>query len=41
VRRTVSQAIVAFLAAEYSERDGVSHRLIEACFGIMVAPGRT
>jgi len=34
VRLTVGQAIVAFLAAQYTERDGASHRLIEGCFGI-------
>jgi 3D-(3,5/4)-trihydroxycyclohexane-1,2-dione acylhydrolase (decyclizing) len=34
MRLTVGQAIVAFLAAQYSERDGVEHRLIEGCFGI-------
>ncbi len=30
----MGQAVVRFLAAQYSERDGVSHRLIEGCFGI-------
>ncbi len=34
VRLTVGQAIVRFLAAQRSERDGTSHRLIEGCFGI-------
>jgi 3D-(3,5/4)-trihydroxycyclohexane-1,2-dione acylhydrolase (decyclizing) len=34
MRLTVGQAIVRFLAAQHSERDGVSHRLIEGCFGI-------
>ena len=34
MRLTVGQAIVAFLAAQHSERDGVEHRLIEGCFGI-------
>jgi len=34
VRLTVGQAAVRFLAAQYSSRDGVSHRLIEGCFGI-------
>ena len=34
VRLTVSQAVVRFLAQQYSERDGVEHRLIEGCFGI-------
>ena len=34
MRLTVGQAIVRFLAAQHGERDGVSHRLIEGCFGI-------
>jgi 3D-(3,5/4)-trihydroxycyclohexane-1,2-dione acylhydrolase (decyclizing) len=34
VRLTVSQALVRFLANQYSERDGVEHRLIPGCFGI-------
>src|SRR6202167_3446374 len=34
MKLTVGQAIVAFLAAQYSERDGTEHRLIEGCFGI-------
>jgi 3D-(3,5/4)-trihydroxycyclohexane-1,2-dione acylhydrolase (decyclizing) len=34
VRLTVGQAVVRFLAAQYSERDGARHRLIEGCFGI-------
>ncbi|HUJ06533.1 MAG TPA: 3D-(3,5/4)-trihydroxycyclohexane-1,2-dione acylhydrolase (decyclizing) [Streptosporangiaceae bacterium] len=34
MRLTVGQAVVAFLAAQHTERDGVSHRLIEGCFGI-------
>jgi 3D-(3,5/4)-trihydroxycyclohexane-1,2-dione acylhydrolase (decyclizing) len=34
IRLTVGQAIVRFLAAQHTERDGVSHRLIEGCFGI-------
>ncbi len=34
VRLTVSQAVVRFLPQQYSERDGVEHRLIEGCFGI-------
>jgi 3D-(3,5/4)-trihydroxycyclohexane-1,2-dione acylhydrolase (decyclizing) len=34
VRLTVSQAVVRFLAAQYSERDGVRRRLIPGCFGI-------
>ncbi len=33
-RRTVAQAVVAFLAEQRSERDGKQHRLIEGCFGI-------
>ncbi|MGK5630098.1 3D-(3,5/4)-trihydroxycyclohexane-1,2-dione acylhydrolase (decyclizing) [Streptomyces sp. URMC 123] len=31
---TVAQALVTFLAHQYSERDGRRHRLIEACWGI-------
>ncbi len=34
VRLTVAQALVRFLAAQYSERDGVEQRLIPGCFGI-------
>ena len=34
VRLTVGQAIVRFLVAQRSERDGVEHRLIEGMFGI-------
>jgi 3D-(3,5/4)-trihydroxycyclohexane-1,2-dione acylhydrolase (decyclizing) len=34
VRLTVGQAVVRFLAAQRSERDGARHRLIEGCFGI-------
>jgi 3D-(3,5/4)-trihydroxycyclohexane-1,2-dione acylhydrolase (decyclizing) len=34
VRLTVGQAVVRFLAAQYTERDGARHRLIEGCFGI-------
>ncbi len=34
MRLTVGQAIVRFLAAQYSERDGVEQRLIQGCFGI-------
>jgi 3D-(3,5/4)-trihydroxycyclohexane-1,2-dione acylhydrolase (decyclizing) len=34
VRLTVGQAIVRFLLAQHSERDGVEHRLIEGMFGI-------
>ena len=33
-RLTVAQATVAFLAVQYSERDGVEQRLIPGCFGI-------
>ncbi|HVB00384.1 MAG TPA: 3D-(3,5/4)-trihydroxycyclohexane-1,2-dione acylhydrolase (decyclizing) [Acidimicrobiales bacterium] len=33
-RLTVAQAVVVFLAAQRSERDGTEHRLIEGCFGI-------
>ena len=34
VRLTVGQAIIRFLAAQYSERDGVEQRLIPGVFGI-------
>ncbi|MPZ00063.1 MAG: 3D-(3,5/4)-trihydroxycyclohexane-1,2-dione acylhydrolase (decyclizing) [Actinophytocola sp.] len=34
VRLTVSQALVRFLAAQYSERDGVEQRLIPGVWGI-------
>jgi 3D-(3,5/4)-trihydroxycyclohexane-1,2-dione acylhydrolase (decyclizing) len=34
VRLTVAQAVVRFLANQYSERDGVERRLIPGCFGI-------
>ncbi len=33
-RLTVAQAIVKFLKNQYSERDGVEHRLFEGCLGI-------
>jgi len=33
-RMTVAQAVVRFLTAQHSERDGVEHRLVEGCFGI-------
>ncbi|MFB7107651.1 thiamine pyrophosphate-binding protein, partial [Streptomyces sp. NPDC056291] len=33
-RLTTAQALVAFLAQQYTERDGVEQRLIEGCFGI-------
>src|SRR5919204_6172957 len=34
VRLTVAQAVVRFLANQYSERDGVRRRLIPGVFGI-------
>ncbi len=34
IRLTVAQALVRFLAAQYSERDGVEQRLVAGCFGI-------
>jgi len=34
VRLTVAQALVRFLGAQHTERDGVEHRLVEGCFGI-------
>ena len=34
VRLTVAQAIIRFLSNQYSERDGVEHRLIAGAFGI-------
>ncbi len=34
VRLTVAQALVRFLAAQRSERDGIEHRLVAGCFGI-------
>ncbi|GII77769.1 3D-(3,5/4)-trihydroxycyclohexane-1,2-dione acylhydrolase (decyclizing) [Sphaerisporangium rufum] len=34
VRLTVAQALVRFLAAQWSERDGVEQRLIAGCLGI-------
>lgn len=33
-RLTLAQAIVAFLKNQYSERDGIEHRLFEGCLGI-------
>ncbi|MEU8348841.1 3D-(3,5/4)-trihydroxycyclohexane-1,2-dione acylhydrolase (decyclizing) [Streptomyces sp. NPDC048845] len=33
-RLTVAQALVAFLARQYTERDGRQHRLISGCWGI-------
>ena len=34
-RLTVAQALVRFLAAQYTERDGVRRRLIGATWGIL------
>ena len=34
VRLTVGQALARFLAAQWSERDGVERRLVTGCFGI-------
>ncbi len=34
VRLTVAQAVVKFLASQYSERDGAEQRLFAGCFGI-------
>ncbi|HEY6738532.1 MAG TPA: thiamine pyrophosphate-binding protein, partial [Actinopolymorphaceae bacterium] len=34
VRLTVGQALVRFLAEQYTERDGVEQRLVAGCFGI-------
>jgi len=34
VRLTTAQAVVRFMAAQHSQRDGVQHRLFEGCFGI-------
>src|SRR4051812_16860702 len=33
-RLTVAQALVRFLANQYSERDGIERRLVTGCFGI-------
>lgn len=33
-RLTVAQALVRFLSAQYTERDGHRHRLVDACWGI-------
>ena len=33
-RLTVAQAVVRFLANQYSERDGIEQRLVAGCFGI-------
>src|SRR5882757_6234247 len=35
MKLTVAQAVVRFLAVQYSERDGVEQRLIPGCFGIL------
>ncbi|GII85993.1 3D-(3,5/4)-trihydroxycyclohexane-1,2-dione acylhydrolase (decyclizing) [Sphaerisporangium siamense] len=34
IRLTVAQALVRFLAQQWSERDGIEQRLIAGCFGI-------
>ncbi|MBV9195820.1 MAG: 3D-(3,5/4)-trihydroxycyclohexane-1,2-dione acylhydrolase (decyclizing) [Solirubrobacterales bacterium] len=34
MRLTVAQALVRFLANQYSERDGIQQRLVAGCFGI-------
>src|SRR3954466_5977152 len=34
MRLTVAQAVIRFLSAQYSERDGAQQRLIAGCFGI-------
>jgi 3D-(3,5/4)-trihydroxycyclohexane-1,2-dione acylhydrolase (decyclizing) len=34
VRLTTAQALLRFLANQWTERDGVEHRLFEGCFGI-------
>jgi 3D-(3,5/4)-trihydroxycyclohexane-1,2-dione acylhydrolase (decyclizing) len=34
VRLTTAQALVRFLSAQWTERDGVQRRLVEGCFGI-------
>lgn len=34
IRLTMAQAIVRFLASQYTERDGVEQRFISGCFGI-------
>lgn len=34
MRCTVGQAVIRFLANQYSERDGVEQRLVPGCFGI-------
>jgi 3D-(3,5/4)-trihydroxycyclohexane-1,2-dione acylhydrolase (decyclizing) len=34
MKLTVAQALVRFLAARYTERDGLERRLVGGCFGI-------
>jgi 3D-(3,5/4)-trihydroxycyclohexane-1,2-dione acylhydrolase (decyclizing) len=34
MRLTVAQALIRFLANQYTERDGVEQRLVSGCFGI-------
>ena len=34
MRLTVAQAVVQFLASQWTERDGVEQRAIPGCFGI-------
>ncbi|GLU48525.1 3D-(3,5/4)-trihydroxycyclohexane-1,2-dione acylhydrolase (decyclizing) [Nocardiopsis ansamitocini] len=34
VRLTVAQALVRFLSVQYTQRDGVRHRLVTGCWGI-------
>jgi len=34
IRLTMAQALVRFLAAQFSERDGVEQRFVDGCFGI-------
>jgi 3D-(3,5/4)-trihydroxycyclohexane-1,2-dione acylhydrolase (decyclizing) len=34
IRLTMAQALVRFLAAQFSERDGVEQRFVNGCFGI-------
>ncbi|QQN79272.1 3D-(3,5/4)-trihydroxycyclohexane-1,2-dione acylhydrolase (decyclizing) [Streptomyces sp. XC 2026] len=34
IRLTVAQALIRFLAAQYTERDGARQRLIDSCWGI-------
>jgi TPP-dependent trihydroxycyclohexane-1,2-dione (THcHDO) dehydratase len=37
IQLTVAQAVVKFLARQYSERDGLRQRLVEGCSGIRFA----